>query len=280
MVRQRSPDGPARPRTATRPIGPAAFQRVVPCSRGSAAARRTGTGAVNDPAPGRRTRGDARGPPWPSSRETRGKARPRLLAEVAARVERVDRLRAQGFEPERNVPLAAAGELLRRLAPLEPAAASPDPERLRLIHRADPHLRASRAGDGRARADPPHARRRPVGRRPQRRVCVSTSCGPPPALRSRCSSSSRAGTPRRSPPSRKRPVMSSTTTPSPRSRSNHSIEDAGLSLLRGGRSRPAVRRGHRGLAPRGRIAVLVARARLRDRPARPRCRGNTASGPH
>ena len=42
-----------------------ALQRVVPCSRGSAAARRTGTGAVNDPAsrPGRAgTPGARRGP--------------------------------------------------------------------------------------------------------------------------------------------------------------------------------------------------------------------------
>ena len=59
-----------------------------------------------------------------------GQGKTRLLTEVAARVERIDRLRAQGFEPERNVPLAAAGDLLRRLAPLETAAVSPDPERL------------------------------------------------------------------------------------------------------------------------------------------------------
>ncbi len=52
-----------------------------------------------------------------------GQGKTRLLAEVAARVERVDRLRAQGFEPERNVPLAAAGELLRQFAILEPLTA-------------------------------------------------------------------------------------------------------------------------------------------------------------
>jgi DNA-binding NarL/FixJ family response regulator len=57
-----------------------------------------------------------------------GQGKTRLVAEVAARVEHVDRLWAQGFEPERNVPLAAAGDLLRRLAPLE-TAVTLDPER-------------------------------------------------------------------------------------------------------------------------------------------------------
>jgi DNA-binding CsgD family transcriptional regulator len=57
-----------------------------------------------------------------------GQGKTRLLAEVAARVERVDRLRAQGFEPERNVPLAAAGEMLRQFALLEPLTADRDGE--------------------------------------------------------------------------------------------------------------------------------------------------------
>ena len=52
-----------------------------------------------------------------------GQGKTRLLIEVAARVERVDRLRAQGFEPERNVPLAATAEMLRRFGVLEPLTA-------------------------------------------------------------------------------------------------------------------------------------------------------------
>jgi DNA-binding CsgD family transcriptional regulator len=65
-----------------------------------------------------------------------GQGKTRLLAEVAARLDRVETLRAQGFEPERNVPLAAAGEMLRRFALLElqmadlhiePAATSIEP---------------------------------------------------------------------------------------------------------------------------------------------------------
>jgi DNA-binding NarL/FixJ family response regulator len=57
-----------------------------------------------------------------------GQGKTRLVTETADRVERVEWLRAQGFEPERNVPLAAAGELLRRLAPLEPLSMPSDPE--------------------------------------------------------------------------------------------------------------------------------------------------------
>ena len=54
-----------------------------------------------------------------------GQGKTRLLAEVVQRVGRagrVENLRAQGFEPERSVPLGAAGDLLRRLAPLESPA--------------------------------------------------------------------------------------------------------------------------------------------------------------
>ncbi len=71
-----------------------------------------------------------------------GHGKTRLLAEVAARVERVDRLQAQGFEPERNVPLAAAGEMLRRLAPLDswttidPVPASVPIEPIQIFERA------------------------------------------------------------------------------------------------------------------------------------------------
>lgn len=57
-----------------------------------------------------------------------GQGKSRLLAEVAVRIKGVDRLRAQGFEPERNVPLAAAGELLRRLAPMRSPTITLDPE--------------------------------------------------------------------------------------------------------------------------------------------------------
>ncbi len=57
-----------------------------------------------------------------------GQGKTRLLAEASGRLGRVERLGAQGFEPERSVPLAAAGELLRRLAPLDSAAIPGDPD--------------------------------------------------------------------------------------------------------------------------------------------------------
>ena len=57
-----------------------------------------------------------------------GQGKTRLLTEVRGRIGRVERLQAQGFEPERSVPLAAAGELLRRLAPFESPAIPGDPD--------------------------------------------------------------------------------------------------------------------------------------------------------
>ena len=57
-----------------------------------------------------------------------GQGKTRLVAEVVRRTSRVERLHAQGFEPERNVPLAAAGEMLRRLAPLDAQGAAYDAE--------------------------------------------------------------------------------------------------------------------------------------------------------
>jgi len=50
-----------------------------------------------------------------------GSGKSRLLAEAAARSEVPHRLRVVGYEPERNVPLASAAELLRALAGATPA---------------------------------------------------------------------------------------------------------------------------------------------------------------
>ena len=50
-----------------------------------------------------------------------GSGKTRLLAEVAARAELPNAFRVAGYEPEREVPLASAADLLRRLSELTPA---------------------------------------------------------------------------------------------------------------------------------------------------------------
>ena len=49
-----------------------------------------------------------------------GSGKSRLLAEVSASAPRPNRFRVVGYEPEAEVPLASASELLRALADLKP----------------------------------------------------------------------------------------------------------------------------------------------------------------